>query len=178
MKINITYTSRIILIGDMGSGKTTTALQLLKDLQRVVWISPMGDVNTKAHKSWKVINDTNIDISSYIHEGNVHIVLDDLDNISTPWIFWQNPSIQFLFTGARHRNMGYTVMSHRLSGIPKLGWKQAEYYIFFQNTFTDDIKTIEREINPAIAPLIAKLDYNKHEKLIYDHYHHTYEVFI
>ncbi len=178
MKVNITYTSRLILVGDMGSGKTTTALQLLKGLKRVIWISPMGDVIQSLHHDWRVINDTTIDISPFLKAGNAHVVLDDMDNISTPWIFWENPSVKFLFTGARHRNMGYTVMTHRLVGIPKLAWKQAEYYIFFQTNFADDIKVIEREINPAIAPLVSKLNFNKHEKLIYDHYQHTYEVFV
>ena len=170
MRVTITYSTRMIVLGGMGSGKTYFTFQLLNKMRRVLWIDPSGDLQLtfKVPNTWKVLNTANIDIMRYLAEGNMLIVLDDMDSIAKPWTFWTNDGVQALFTRGRHRTVGYVVISHGLSGIPKLAWKQAQYLVFFHTTSEKELDIIKNEVDPKLVDIVTSLDFSKHEKVIYD----------
>ena len=173
MRFRITTQSCLFIEGEKQSGKSYLTAKLLSGLKRVLYVDPSADAknlpSTWQRKQVFTSNQMLSVLDEAYKEGNVHIVLDDYDLFSAP-LLPNDPEWRYLFVAARHRNIGWTVITRRLADVPKLALKQADYCFFFQTDLDQDLDVIEDQVQGGkqAAEAVRSLDRSRHQFFYWD----------
>jgi hypothetical protein len=174
--IVLTTSSRILLLGEGGLGKTYMADKFLRRFRRVLVIT-----TDPTEFSWcpnRVITvDTEkvlVEMEKAFKAGNIMVVIDDADIYFTR--FEDDNRLKLLLATGRHRNCGWCIMTRRTQDLPPLCFKQANRVFIFQTDYPNDLALYEDFY--MVSAEVKALNRDAHECLFIDRDARTKRVIV
>ncbi len=166
-EIELSNSSRILVLGESGGGKTYLTRKFLKTFHRVLVITPQAD-EFKDYKNRLVTLDPDKvyeTIAVALQEGNMMVVIDDSDILLEK--ISKDRRFEYFIKGGRHRGVGFTIISRRTTDVPTMIPKQANRLFLFQTDLPRDIEFLNEYFYPA-GDQVKGLDRKSHEFLYVD----------
>jgi len=158
--------SRIILLGEGGSGKTFMADSFLRRFKRVLVIT-----TDPTEFSWCPNRVVTVDTETVLANmekafkaGNIMVVIDDADVYFTR--FEDDNRLKTILAVGRHRNCGWCIMTRRTQDLPPLCFKQANKVFIFQTDYPNDLALYEDFY--MVSAEVKNLNREAHECLFID----------
>jgi hypothetical protein len=140
LPISFRRIDRILIQGDSESGKSHLARKIIQGARRRVIITPHDDEWTEEPNRLIVRTEEQLlqGVKQCLSLGNLVAVLDDVDILITKTE--KDPRMNELMMGARHRGVGWIIISRRTTDIPTLVFKQANKVFLFQTDLPQDLQ--------------------------------------
>ncbi len=184
----------IAIFGRIGSGKSWEAFslqeQLLKNQLKCVTLTPIRSAKDK----WVAKNTCYLDglqltvkqeaslmINKIMQLGNYTVFVDEAHMVFDQYIDASNKtedrSLSAFVRQRRHRNVGLVIIDQRPARIYPTALAQCDYIISFRQKYPDDIERLAEITNPDFAQATTTLNFDNHDRAIYDMKHDTFEIF-
>jgi DNA helicase HerA-like ATPase len=168
-EISLTNQDRILILGESGGGKTYLVRSFLKKFskRRVLVITPQADEFTDYPNRIVTLRPEPVmdAIGEALDKGNQIVLIDDSDILLEKSV--KDERFKLFLGGARHRGVGWVIISRRTADIPTLVPKQANKLFLFQTDLPRDIEFLNEYYYPA-GDEVKALDRDAHEFLYID----------
>lgn len=142
IRVTISPSDRVLIVGKTGSGKTTLAKVFLKAYSPVVILDSLyRTADSDWPPAFTIFRDVD-QFSQYIkrtfHRGNYVVYIDELLEVAE-----HDPDIfSLLVTRGRAQGIGTWYATQRPRGIPRIALSEAEHLFVFRLALLDDRKLI------------------------------------
>ena len=140
MQVQLKNDSRILALGEGGSGKTYLAKRVLAANRRTVVFTPHPHewkeypnvvAGWKAEQLFKTIGQC-------LKTGNCFLAIDDADIPLDRYA--DDDRLRYFLVASRHRGVGWLCISRRTADLPPLFFKQANHLFIFQTDLPRDLE--------------------------------------
>lgn len=166
LQVAFRRTDRVLILGDVETGKTFLAGKIVASAPRRIILTPHHDDWTDEPNRIIVTTPEQLldGVGKALELGNLVCVIDDMDILVKKTE--KDPRMNLLLMGPRHRGIGWVMISRRTADLPTLVFSTANKVFIFQTDLPQDLETFREFYNCAEA--VQGLNRLQHQTLFID----------